>query len=61
MYEKHYVVQRLWHNYETWETLEQKYKSPEEAYRAIEQKPKGPYYRVAESYVQIRYKAVEVK
>lgn len=59
MYEKHYVVQERFHSWETWMTLPGQYKTLDEARAAKEQKPKGPYYRVAESFVQIRYKAIK--
>lgn len=60
MYEKHYVIQRRFHSWENWETLQRKYETLEAAQEHLQRKVKGPAYRIAESYVVIRYKAVKI-
>lgn len=59
MNDKHYVIQRRFHSGDKWETLLTKYPTPEVARQAIEQKVKGPKYRIAESYTVVRYKAIK--
>lgn len=63
MYEKHYVLQFCRYpkdKYVSWETLNHPYSSYEEAESARQRMPAPNCYRVAESYVVIRYKAVKV-
>ena len=60
MYEKHYVLQLKRYTWDDkqWITLEEKYKTYEEAESARLKRAFPMEYRVAESYVVIRYKAV---
>ena len=63
MYEKHYVLQFCRYpgdKYVSWETLNHPYRSYEEAEAARQRMPAPSCYRVAESYVVIRYKAVKI-
>lgn len=62
MYEKHYVLQfNRYHNdkYTPWETVSAPYKTYEEAEAARLRMPAPSCYRVAESYIVVRYKAVK--
>ena len=63
MYDKHYVLQLKQYTWDDkhWVTLEQKYKTYEEAEAARLKKGFPQEYRVAESYVVVRYKAVSKK
>ena len=60
MYEKHYVLQykRYPHSNE-WYTVSREYKTFEEAEARRQQMPAPNSYRVAESYIVIRYKAAK--
>ena len=61
MEEKHYVVQfRRYPHSNVWGTVSGPYATIEEAEAARQKMPCPSSYRVAESYVQIRYKAVKV-
>ena len=60
MYEKHYVIQRRFRSWESWETLKRQYDTLEAAQEHLSRKVKGPEYRIAESYVVVRYKAVKI-
>lgn len=62
MYEKHYVLQyNRYHDdkYTSWETVSKQYATYKEAEAARLNMPAPNCYRVAESYVVIRYKAVK--
>lgn len=61
MYEKHYVLQYNQYpndKYTKWEVVSRKYATYKEAETARLTMPAPSCYRVAESYVVIRYKAV---
>lgn len=63
MYEKHYVLQfNPYHTdrYTKWETVCGPYPTIEEAEAAKQRMPAPSCYRVAESYVVVRYKAVKM-
>lgn len=56
---KHYVLQRRRYRWAPWETLEHhQYSTLEEARAAYKALPFQDEYRIAESYIQVRYKAV---
>lgn len=60
MYEKHYVLQfNRYHDdkYTPWETVSAPYATYEEAEAARQTMPAPSCYRVAESYIVVRYKA----
>ena len=60
MYEKHYVLQRKRHPWDDshWDTVGTAYKTYDEAEADRLKKMFPKEYRVAESYVVVRYKAV---
>lgn len=63
MNETYYVIQSRVHEWDQWTTIPIKYTTPEEAVAALKEKGLAPgmvpkYYRVAQAYTQIRYKAV---
>lgn len=62
MHEKHYVLQYNRYpddKYTSWEVASRPYATYEEAEAARQKMPAPSCYRVAESYVVIRYKAVK--
>lgn len=61
MYEKHYVIQWRVREWDKWEPLPTKYPSLEDAKLGAKRcgYKLGRYYRIAESYVVVRYKAVK--
>lgn len=60
MFEKYYVIQWRLREGDKWETLPTRYPTLDEArvHAKNNRYPLGKYYRIAEAYVQIRYKAV---
>ena len=63
MEKKHYVLQfrKYPHSDKYWVTMAGEYKTAEEAEGVRLRMPVPSWYRVAESYTVIRYKAVKVK
>ena len=61
MYEKHYVIQWRVREWDKWESLPTHYSSLEEAKAGVQARniKLGKYYRIAESYVVVRYKPVK--
>ena len=57
---KRYVIQRRNHDWDPWEVCPgQEYDTLEEARAAFEALPFKNGYRIAKSYIQVRYKAVK--
>lgn len=58
---KPYVIQTRVHDWDPWESIPgREYDSLEEAKAAFEALPFKCWHRIAERYVQVRYKAVKV-
>ena len=57
---KRYVIQSRTHDWDLWEVCPGKeFFSLEEARKAFDALPFKTHYRIAEAYVQVRYKAVK--
>ena len=60
---KYYVIQSRLHEWDQWTTLEGKYATVQSAKEEMLRRryTPGKYYRVAEAYYQVRYKAVKTE
>jgi len=59
---KRYVIQSQVHNWDPWEVLPgHEYDTLAEARAALEAMPIKMGYRIAESYIQVRYKPVRIQ
>ncbi len=61
MPEKYYVIQSRLHEWEQWTTFRTRYATVQEAKDEMRRRrhTPGKYYRIAEAYYQVRYKAVK--
>lgn len=62
MFEKYYVIQhRLW-EWDQWTTFSTRYPTVQAAMEEAQRRKYilGTYYRIAEAYIQIRYKPVKM-
>lgn len=63
MFEKFYVIQHRFSEGEQWTTFSTRYPTVQAATEEAQRRKYiiGKYYRIAEAYIQIRYKAVKTQ